>query len=175
MKKRHLVAIVLIGFIYSQAKAQSCCVPLKSNKDTSYVSPKLLDTNLFLSDLKHQVNLKSVFDNFNHKHVMGVFMYTFDINENGIVEPILYYNAKSIKLKQIRQYVKGKFNRYQWAPAYSKQCITCKLKIYLQLIIFIRTDENLIEIEIKDINQLRKIFNLSIPYNQLVNNIDSFH
>ena len=167
MKKIRFLLILVSGLFFQHLSAQNCCDLPPRKKDNTFVLPKLIDTSLFISDLKTKVDLKSVCDGFKKDISVGVYMYTFHINEHGELQPGHYYDKKSDEMKKIQQFVETIFNHYKWEPGYKKKCISCKATIDLQLVIFLPTDENTVEVEVKDIETGKKIFNLIIPYKDL--------
>jgi hypothetical protein len=123
MKKLNQILVISFCLSFHYVKAQSCCLVAERKKDTTFMFPKLIDTGLFITDLKNKVDLKSVYDSLNRKSESGMYMYAFDINEQGKLEPRLYYNENSPEMKNIQQFVETIFNQYKWEPGYKKKSI----------------------------------------------------
>ena len=169
MKNLKLLCVIAFCVFVQQVNAQNCCNVPARKKDTSFVLPKLIDTGLFISDIRNKLDFKSVFDKFKRSKFYETYMYTFAINQLGELQPSLYYDKESVDMKKIQQFVETGFNNYRWEAGYKKKCETCKAKIYLQLIIYFHTDVNTVEVDIEDIETIKKIFHLVIPYRDLKN------
>ena len=159
--------LILLCMLFNIATAQNCCLGPSRKRDTSYILPILIDTSLLSSDFKNNINLKYVYDRFQRDTVSGIYMYTFDINEYGKLEPSLYYDKNSQDMKEIQRFVESKFNHYKWAAGYKKNCESCKITIYMQLIVYLNTDVGNVKIVVQDIETVKNLFEMEIPYDKL--------
>ena len=165
MKKMKLLLVALV-FATCQVKAQqpNCCGTDYAKK---FLPPKFIDSTLFVANLKSELDLKQIFDQLKKDNILGDYMYTFAVTPQGRIKPKLYYKQDYTSLVKVQKFVTEVFNHYRWQPAYKAHCRSCKITYYVQLSIYFDTDENSINVEIKDLQTLKKIYSSTIPYGQL--------
>ena len=164
MKKLTFYLLILCAFLPARSKAQQANISSDSISEANYKfqPPKFIDADLFRLDLNNKLSLDSIILKCKRDTVLALYMYTFGINRNGKVVPKLYYDQLDKEYEKIQQFVENVFNKYRWQPAYKKTCKKCKMDYYLQLIISIDTDQNKINVFIKDINTVKNIFSTEI-------------
>jgi hypothetical protein len=164
MKKLRLFFLIS-GFIVigQQLKAQKseCCHVSHRRK---VQPPKFIDSNLFISDLKNKIDLKSIYKILRRYSISDAYLYNFVVTKEGKVIPERYLADTNIRLKKIHTFVKEVFNNYKWKPGYEKNR---KVTSHLILCVFLYTDKRNTDVYIEKGNVKRKIFSVEIHYKDL--------
>jgi hypothetical protein len=168
----NIAFIVIIIFACSQTVlAQSAHQNTYNIFPSKYEAPNFVDVGRFIKDIKYKMMLKQIFNQQKRDTLIGLYVYGFEVNENGKVLASRNHNSKDFE--RLQHYVDSIFNNYRWIPAFKKDCTRCKLLSYVELNVFFNTEDKSPNVYI-DIWMLhrpkqkkRVLFSYTIPFNEL--------
>lgn len=139
--------------VYAQEVGHDRSIGIHKLNELQYVQPKFVDANKFTSDLRTNIDLKVMYDNFKKNSLMFVYTYYFKINKTGKASSVRFSRIDGQYLKKIKKYFSEDFIKYKWIAGYNKSRKHCKKTFVLKLIIDFDTYQNQMTTEIKTIDQ----------------------
>ncbi|SDP85823.1 hypothetical protein SAMN05428975_3069 [Mucilaginibacter sp. OK268] len=163
--------MTFMGLHHLKAQTLECCLAGDHPKTSAYRPPQLIDSALFLSDIKNKAGLKSAFDLLKRDTLLGLYEMVFKINRQGVLIPERYTGEDDKHLAEIHKYVTGTFNHYRWKPGYKKGCRKCKATLSMELAFSLDTHNNIVDVFITHTEYIRNyrknILNIKLNYKDL--------
>lgn len=160
---------IAINTTYAQSQIKRSFKDVKSKK---YNSPKLLDLNCLIKDVRGVDGLKKDIDKATSDSIIVDYNYIFIVDKYGKIHPHVYLVKSEHYFTAIRNFIDNKFNHYKWLPASKNKT---RYVSYLQLNISSDSPSDTLNISITQTIATQKLkflkhktlYKFSILYNDL--------